>query len=209
MDTAPIPPSPPETAPSEPSSLTDRLTNVIAAPGEVFAEIKTAPVRASNWVVPLILACVAAVVYVSAAFSQPAILQSVQEQRQHAMEKRVAAGKMTQAEADQAAAGAERIFTPTIMKVVFSAIAALASVAGLFLMAVAIWLALKCCTAAKLNYMKVVEICGLALMIDVPAKTPPHRACLVEGELPRHRQPNPLPRQSQHDQQGGCLFVHD
>ena len=71
MDAAPIPPPPPETAPSEPSSLTDRLTNVIAAPGEVFPEIKNAPVRSSNWLVPLILACIATVIYVSVAFSQP------------------------------------------------------------------------------------------------------------------------------------------
>jgi hypothetical protein len=170
MDAAPIPPPPPEAAPSEPSSLTDRLTNVIAAPGEVFAEIKNAPVRASNWLVPLILACIATVVYVSAAFSQPAILSAMQEQRQHAMQKKVEAGKLTQAQADQAAAVTEQYMTPTIMKVFGSAFAILASVAGLFLMGLGIWLCLKCCTAARLNYMKVVEICGLALMIDVLQK---------------------------------------
>ena len=134
MDAAPIPPPPPEGAPSEPSSLTDRLTNVIAAPGEVFAEIKNAPVRASNWLVPLILACIATAVYISIAFSQPAILRGLQEQRENAMQKQVAAGKMTQAQADQAAAAAERFMTPTILKIFGAGGAVLASVAGLFLM---------------------------------------------------------------------------
>jgi hypothetical protein len=170
MDAAPMPPPPPEGAPPEPSSLTDRLTNVITAPGEVFEEIKTASVRASNWLVPLLLACIATVVYICIAFSQPAVLRDLQEQRAKAVQKRVAAGKMTQAEADQAAAMAEQYMTPAILKIFGSGGAVLASVAGLFLMGVAIWLALKCCTAASLNYMKVVEICGLALLIDVPQK---------------------------------------
>src|ERR1039458_2657347 len=170
MDAAPIPSPPPEGAPCEPSSLTDRLTNVIAAPAEVFAEIKTAPVRASNWLVPLILACIATAVYISVAFSQPPILRGLQEQRGKAVQKRVAAGKMTQAEADQAAAMAGQFMTPAIMKIFGAGGAVLGSAAGLFLMGAAIWLALKCCTAARLDYMKVVEICGLALVVDVPQK---------------------------------------
>ncbi|MGA2174473.1 MAG: hypothetical protein ABSH38_05775 [Verrucomicrobiota bacterium] len=170
MDAEPNPPPPPEGAPSEPSSLTDRLTNVIAAPGEVFEEIKNAPVRASNWLVPLILACIATAVYISVAFSQPAILLGMQEQRAKAVQKQVAAGKLTQAQADQAAAMTERFMTPTIMKIFGTGGAILGSVAGLFLMGLGIWLALKACTGAWLDYMKVIEVCGLALVIDVPQK---------------------------------------
>jgi len=161
MDAAPISPPPPE-----PSSLADRLTNVITAPGEVFEEIKTAPVRASNWLVPLLLACIATVVYICIAFSQPAVFRDMQQQREKTVQKRIAAGKMTQAQADLA----EQYMTPAILKIIGSGGAVLVSVAGLFLMGAAIWLALKCCTAARLNYMKVVEICGLALVIDVPQK---------------------------------------
>ena len=171
MDPDPTPPPPPpEGAPVEPSSLTDRLTNILTAPGQVFEEIRSAPVRASNWVVPLILACLATAIYVSIAFSQPAILSGMQEQRENAMKKQVAAGKLTQAQADQAAAMTERFMTPAILKIFGAGAAIMASVAGLFLMAVVIWLALKCCTAARLDYMKMVEICGLALVIDVPQK---------------------------------------
>jgi hypothetical protein len=170
MDAAPVSPPPSEGAPSAPSSLTDRLANVICAPGEVFGEIRNAPVRVSNWLVPLILSCIATAIYISIAFSQPPILRAMQEQREHAVQEKVAAGKMTQAQADQATAMTERFMTPTIMKIFGSGAAILASVAGLFLMGVLIWLALKGCTGAKLNYMKVVEICGLALLIDVPQK---------------------------------------
>src|SRR6202453_2308141 len=133
MDAAPIPPPPPEDAPSEPSSVTDSLTNIIISPGEVFEEIKPAPVRASNWVVPLILSCIATVVYICIAFSQPGILRAMQEQRQYAMQKKVAAGKLTQAQADQATAVTERFVTPTILKIFGAGAAILGSVGGLFL----------------------------------------------------------------------------
>jgi hypothetical protein len=170
MDAAPIPPPPPEDAPSEPSSVTDSLTNIIISPGEVFEEIKPAPVRASNWVVPLILSCIATVVYICIAFSQPGILRAMQEQRQYAMQKKVAAGKLTQAQADQATAVTERFVTPTILKIFGAGAAILGSVGGLFLMALGIWLALKRGVGTRLDYMKVVEICGLALVIDVLQK---------------------------------------
>jgi uncharacterized MAPEG superfamily protein len=165
MDAAPLAPPPPE-----PSSLTDRLVNVIAAPGEAFEGIKGAPVRAANWLVPLLLACVAAAVYLSIAFSQPGILRGLQEQRDNAIRKQVAAGKVTQAQADQAEAMLERFMTPTLMKIFGAGGAVVRSVAGLFVMSLAIWLALKCCTQATLDYMKVIEVCGLALVIDVPQK---------------------------------------
>jgi hypothetical protein len=148
----------------------DRITNVIAAPGEVFGEVKNAPVRASNWVVPLILSCVVTVIYICVAFSQPSVLRGMQEQQVSKMQKQVAAGKITQAQADQASAITEKYMTPTILKIFGGGGASLADVAALFLMGLAIWLALKCCTAAKVDYMKVVEVCGLALVIDVPQK---------------------------------------
>jgi hypothetical protein len=37
-------------------------------------------------------------------------------------------------------------------------------------MALLVWLGLKCCTQTQPDYMKVVEICGLALVIDVLQK---------------------------------------
>jgi hypothetical protein len=94
----------------------------------------------------------------------------MQEQRESVMHKKVAAGKITQAQADQGAAITERFLTPTILKAIGAIGAIVALVAGLFLMGAGICLALKWCTTASLGFMKAVEICGLALMIDVPQK---------------------------------------
>src|SRR5271163_2390939 len=140
MDAPPIPP-PSEDAPPEPSSLTDRLTNVIAAPGEAFEDLKNVPVRTANWLVPLILSCLATVVYFYVAFSQPAVLRVMQEQQEVAMDKMVAEGKMNQAQADRAMAMAAQI-----MKIVRVAGGPLSCVAGFFLIDLVIWIALKCCS---------------------------------------------------------------
>jgi hypothetical protein len=139
--------------------------------------------RTCNWLVPLILACIATVIYIDLAFSQPAILRDMQEQREKAVRKKVAAGQMTQAQADQAAVITEKYMTPTILKIFGSGGAILASVTGLFLMGLLIWLALKCCTADKVNYMKVVEVCGLAMLIDVPQKLLRSGLVLWKGNL--------------------------
>jgi hypothetical protein len=170
MDAPPPVPPAPECAPTEPSSLTDRLTNVIAAPGEVFTEIKHTPVQTANWLVPLLLVCLAGVFYGVMALSQPGVLRGIEDTREKAMQKQVAAKKITQAQADQASAIAERFMTPAVLKIFGAGGAICASVGGLFLMALALWLALKAATAASLRYMKVVEVCGLALMIDLPQK---------------------------------------
>jgi hypothetical protein len=164
MDT-PIPVQQPE-----PSSLTDRLTDVISAPSEIYEEVKQSPVRTSNWLVPWILSCVVTVIYLAVAFEQPPIIRAMQEQRQKAFQKQVATGKKTQAQADQEAAAIERIMTPAIVTGLAAGGTILASAIALFLLAVAIWLALKWFTGADPSYMKVVEVCGLALVIDVPQK---------------------------------------
>jgi len=164
---APLNPSPP---PSEPSSLTDRLTNVIAAPTELFEEIKNKPAQTGNWLVPLVLVCLAGILYAVMAMSQPGVLRGIEDSRDKAMQKQVAAGKITQAQADKAGEVTTRFLTPTVLKIFGAGGAVCASVSGLFLFATMIWLLLKICTAARLGYMKAVEVCGLAPVIDIPQK---------------------------------------
>ncbi|HEX4119545.1 MAG TPA: YIP1 family protein [Verrucomicrobiae bacterium] len=167
MDAAPAIP-PPDASTPEPSSLTDRLANVIIAPGEVFEEVRRAPVRASNWLVPLLVVCAISIVFIFVAFSQPPVLRAMDEQRAGAFQKKVAAGKMTQAQADQIAAATEKFVTPTFLKIAGSGGAVLSSTALLFLIALVFKLALKWFADSSVSYMKTVETCGLAMVILVP-----------------------------------------
>lgn len=172
MDAAtntPLPSAPEDATPDE-TSLLDRLTGVITSPGEVFEEIKGRPVAVSNWLAPLALACALGILYCVMAFSQPAVVQGMQDQRVKAIQKQVQAGKMTQDQADKASAMMDKIMSPTILKIFGGGGAIMASSIGLFLMAFWLWGGLKLFTEAGLDYMKVVEVCGLALVLDVLQK---------------------------------------
>lgn len=105
---APIP-EPQAAVPQTPAtSLAGKLFNVIAAPGEVFDEIKTAPHRAANWLTPAFLLIVLSWVSGWLIFSQPAIQQQMSDISNKAIDKQVEKGKLTSAQADQARAAAEK-----------------------------------------------------------------------------------------------------
>jgi hypothetical protein len=70
-----------------PGSLVSRLFNVFATPGEVFEGVKAGPPVHANWWVPLLLSCVAGLVYVFVVFSQESVLRQVREQQVAAIQK--------------------------------------------------------------------------------------------------------------------------
>jgi Yip1-like protein len=166
MDVTP-PPSSLESAPAEPTSLAARLLNIYVTPNEVFDEIKNAPVQTLNWLIPLILVCIMGVIYTTTAFSQEGVLQAMQEQREKAMQKNVAAGKMTQAQADQTSAMTEKFMSASMLKIFGAFGAAMASAMTLFLFGLILWLIAMSVYKARVSYMKLVEVCGLGAMIDV------------------------------------------
>jgi hypothetical protein len=167
MDT---PPSTVETPPPAPlgpgTSLFTRLTNVFAAPGELFEEIKAARVAAANWVVPAVIASIVGVLFTLVMFSQPAIQRQMREQQEKAMEQQVKAGKMTQQQADQALAAMER-FSGPMMKVFGAISAVVMSFARLFWWGLVLWLLGRWFLKAHFPYLKAVEIAGLSSMIVV------------------------------------------
>ena len=85
----------------QPMSLSGRLMNIFVAPGDVFESIKPAPSRASNWLVPVLLACAVGVINVWVMFSQPAIQQQFRAQQAMKFDQLVEDGKMTREQADQ------------------------------------------------------------------------------------------------------------
>src|SRR6266853_6592326 len=102
-------------------SLPARLLNVFASPGEVFDDIQAAAPAASNWLVPALLFALVGVISVMIIFAQPTIVQPIVEQQAKKMDEAVKAGKMTQAQADQA----EKFMGPMTFKIfgsVFSVI---------------------------------------------------------------------------------------
>jgi len=149
------------------TSLAARLLNVFATPGEVFEEVKAAPVTTSNWLVPTLLAALLGVISSIIIFSQPAIVQQLREQQGKAFDQMVKDGKIKQADADKMEAATEKIMGPTFLKIFGSVAAVIASFARPFWWAFILWLGALFVLKVKINYLKAVEIVGLATMISL------------------------------------------
>lgn len=146
-------------------SLAARLFNVFAVPGEVFEDVKSAPISTANWLVPVLIAVVVGVISVNIMFSQPAIIQQIHEQQESALEKQVKAGKITRAQADQMITAMEKFTGPTMMKIFGSAGAVFTPFVGVFLVGLLMWLFGRWFLKAEFSYMKTVEVVGLGSMI--------------------------------------------
>ncbi len=147
-------------------SLAGRLLNVFATPGEVFDGVRVSPRSVGNWLVPWLLGCVAAVVYTCIVFSQPAVMAQVREQQVKAIEQKVQAGKLNAAQAQQA----EQVMAnmgPTLIIIFGSIGAVIGGSVWLFGLALVLWLLGRWVLKARFDYLKAVEVAGLAGMISV------------------------------------------
>jgi hypothetical protein len=168
MDQPPsVPESSPTTPPAPSTSLMARLLNVFATPGEVFEEVKAAPSSVANWLVPALLCSVVGVLASFLIFSQPAIIQQIHEQQAKMFDDQVKAGKMTQAQADEAVVAAEKFSGPTVLKFFGSIGAFFGSFVSLFWWGLLLWLIGRFALKAELGFMKVLEVAGLASAISV------------------------------------------
>ena len=166
----PVVETPPD-APQPPAmSFAARLLNVFAIPGEVFEGVRASRFCVGNWLLPAVLSAVVGVFTVIVIFSQPSIQRQVSglvEQQAKALEQQVKAGKVTQAEANQAQAVTRRFADPATLMILGGMAAVLIGVARVFWWAFILWLLGRRFLKVQLGYLKTLEVAGLALMISV------------------------------------------
>jgi hypothetical protein len=160
----PMPPTL-EPPPAPAGSLAGRLMNVLAAPGEVFAEIKTTPSSVSNWLVPVLIFAVIGTISTCIMFAQPAIQQTVHEQQVKVLDKQVQQGKMSQAQEDQALQVMEKFAGPTLMAIFGSVGIVIYGFASIFGWALVLWLAGRWLFKTQFDYLKALEVAGLSSLI--------------------------------------------
>src|SRR5437867_2565772 len=164
----PLVSAPQTEAPKRPSmSLAARLMNIFAVPGDVFEELKGSAPLVANWLVPTLVFALVGALSAIIIFSQPAIQQQLREQQAKAMDQKVKAGKITQAQADQAQAMIEKFTGPAMMKVFGSVGAVLVSFWRLFWWALVLFLFSRWFLKAPIGYLKAAEVAGLATMVTV------------------------------------------
>lgn len=161
-------PSPtlPEASPPAPTSIFARLANVVAAPGDVFEEVKTAPANFWNWLLPTLLLIAVGCAGTWLIFSQPAMRQQQDDAQAKVIQRLVEKGKIPreQAEAMQQNAGGgaawKYITGPALGVVAFG-------FASPFWGAFLIWLIGSKIHKGGYGYVKALEVAGLANTIAV------------------------------------------
>jgi hypothetical protein len=163
----PVPQTLPEEPQAPPTSLTGRLFNVFATPGEVFDEVKRAPVVSANWLVPAILFILVGWIGVTVIFSQPALKQQLVEMVEKPVRQQLERSSIPKEKLEDT--------IQTTMKIlqIWTTIASYAGPIGmaflsLFGWGLVIWLCgTKAFKSSSFEYMKAVELVGLANMIVV------------------------------------------
>jgi Yip1 domain len=176
-------PEPPAEISKPAMSLGARLFNVFADPGEVFEAVKNGKPSAANWLVPALICALAGLVSAIVIFSQPAIVQQIHDQQASAMDQQVKAGKMTQAQADQALAMMDKVAGPTMLKIFGGVGAAFGSFIHIFWWAFVLWLMALLVLKIKIPFMKAAEVAGLATMILVLGAIVTTLLTVITGKL--------------------------
>lgn len=179
----PIPEPQSVTAPAPVNSLPGRLLNVIAAPGELFDEIKASPASVANWLVPVLLFAIIGVISVCIMFTQPAIQQTIRDQQVKALDKRVQQGKMTQAQEDQALQVMDKFMGPKMLAVFGSFGVVTNSFISVFWWALVLWLCGRWFLKARFDYLKAAEVAGLSSVIMTLGMVIGTLLCVIVGRL--------------------------
>ena len=82
-------------------SFTEKLTNIFVAPGELYENVRDTPNTMSNWLVPLIIFIVVAILLSQLVLQNPAIVDEITRTMTQQFDKAIQEGKMTQEQADQ------------------------------------------------------------------------------------------------------------
>lgn len=178
-----------ENDPPPAGSLGGRLFNVIAAPGEAFDEVRSAPYRASNWLVPALLTIVVGWLGVWLIYSQPAMRHQQDEAGLRVIQRLVEKGKIPKEKAEelQAQSGGggywKYALGPTVGVV---AVAFAAPFWNGFL----IWLIGSKIHKGGFPYVKALEVAGLTAMIGLLAGVVKTLLILALGSL--HAAPGPI-----------------
>jgi hypothetical protein len=150
--------------PVEVTSFTTRAVNVLTAPGDLYAEVAAAPVQTSSWLVPF-LVMVALIGLMMFSFTNNSVLfDQMREPQRAEMAKKVAEGKMTQEQVDQA------------MRFIDDkgAFMAFGIAGGVLIMTLVVfgaplcyWLASKGMLQFTGSYKKILEVYGLSMVIGI------------------------------------------
>ena len=164
MDATPASP----TEAVKPLSFTDKLVGVFSSPGELYENVRQTPPTNSNWVIPTLILVVVGLAMAYVLTTNPTLSDQMSriasEQMEKGLQKQIAAGKLTQEQANQARDNMQSFGTKG--PIIFSYVSAVLGPFFLvFLPGLIYWLLGKWVMKVSVPFMKVAEVVGLTLLI--------------------------------------------
>ncbi len=168
-------PKPAPAAPAPPStSLLARLLNIIAMPSQVFEEVRASRHSVWNWLVPVPIYAASLALFTLVFFSIPKVQEMWTEQQAKVRQAQAAsladevkAGKLKQAEADQALSVMDALSRPRVVKSVAMAGGFGFGVVRVFWWALVLWFLARSVLKLPIHYGKALEVAGLASVVAV------------------------------------------
>ena len=156
----------PEAPPPPTLSLSGRLFNVFATPGDVFQEVKTARVSAANWLAPALILILVSWVSSWLIFSQDSIKHQLSEITDQAIQKQIEKSHLSEQQAEQSRAIGEK-WAGIMAKVAAVLVPVFGGFVTPFFWGLILWLVGAKVFKGDLPFMKAVEVVGLVNMVSV------------------------------------------
>lgn len=146
-------------------SLGSTMMNVFSSPGEAFSGLAQSESKPSLWLVTFVLSIVIASLFTIVIFSNEALKTQFLDSQNQAIEKQVAAGKMTTEQADQAKSRMENMGG---MFIAFGIVGSVVIIAiAFFGAALVLWLVGKLALKSPTGYGKYLEMYGISTWIGI------------------------------------------
>jgi hypothetical protein len=162
--------------------LIARLSNVLAAPSDVFDHVRQAPVRHANWLVPVALFVLLGWVAAAVLLSQDWSKQQMLEAQLKGLHQQVEKGKMTEDQFKQASAGMEKMSGVITAGILYGA-PLMVGVISPFFWALVLWLIGTKMLGGQFGFSKALEAACLPYVIGALGTVVETLVRLVTGNL--------------------------
>jgi len=173
---------PPAGSPQSTTSLAARLMNVLAAPGEVFDEVKTNTAVTSNWLIPAVLLVLVSWLAAWLIFSQPALQHQVNEIAEKSIQKQLEKSHLSGDEAERARQKGTEYASMATKIGAFAAPVFMGILIPVW-WGLIVWLVGTRVLKGHFPFIKAVEVAGLANMIGVLEAVVKTLLVLVTGNI--------------------------
>jgi hypothetical protein len=145
-------------------SFTEKFTNIFVAPGELFEDVRQTPNTLSNWLVPMLIFIVVAVLMSQLVLQNPSLADQLGSEIKKQFDQAIEQGKMSPEQAEQAYEYARP--GSTMFRLAQIGGVVIGTPIVLFVLALVYWLLGKWGMNGTAPYPKVVEVLGLTFFIS-------------------------------------------